>query len=427
MEIYERNISTIGRTVERGLKRAAIKIPAYHTIEPALLPTTRNVGALDGSDQQLFSVAGNGDLGIGIWATLYLEFQVDQPDQECYRDGPSSAGSWSQEELLAYHLSVALPDRQTTRELQNDYYAVRQILSSTRSTEPPLFIPVTTDEGVRREAAVRRATGEWWAMRSALIHHLPPDALFLKDGRLNSQTEQAAHWVDQTGRLAARNKVRAVAVVKSGAIYAAAWPIVEAIAPKVDRPFYFLAPKDLIEESYFNEKYPVRKTLMVGGKDHTDLAGIGALWTVFCPDPRNFETFVVVEFNLYDLYHYKGLAFTPQSLRDWHINTVKGGVHRTPEGVEHVYVTDLVSHDDDIKQLVEPTLGEMLWLCEREVGCFGYPNLLGTAHHDVVLTERKAELLRKRYMQVFSHSDRILRGLVANDFLENPHKLHNIY
>lgn len=183
------------------------------------MPTTRNVGALDGSDQQLFSVAGNGDLGIGIWATLYLEFQVDQPDQECYRDGPSSAGSWSQEELLAYHLSVALPDRQTTRELQNDYYAVRQILSSTRSTEPPLFTSVTTDEGVRREAAVRRATGEWLAMRSALIHHLPPDALFLKDGRLNSQTEQAAHWVDQTGRLAARNKVRAVAVVKSGAIY----------------------------------------------------------------------------------------------------------------------------------------------------------------------------------------------------------------
>lgn len=136
MEIYEHNVSALGRTVERGLKRPIIEIPAYRTVGPALLPATRSVGALDGSDQQLFSVVTNGDLGIGIWATLYLEFEVEQPDQECYRDGPSSAGSWSQEELLAYHLSIALPDRQTTRELQNDYYAVRQILSSTRATEP---------------------------------------------------------------------------------------------------------------------------------------------------------------------------------------------------------------------------------------------------------------------------------------------------
>lgn len=264
-------------------------------------------------------------------------------------------------------------------------------------------------------------------MKSALIQHLPPHALFLKDGRLNSQTEQAAHWVDQTGRLAARNKVRAVAIVKSGALHEAAWSIVEAIARKVDRPFYFLAPKELIEESYFNEKYPVRKTLMVGGRDHTDLAGIGALWTVFCPDPRNFETFVVVEFNLYDLHCYKELACMPQTLRDWHTGVVKGETHRTPEGVEHVYVTDLVTHPDDIERLVEPALGEILWLCEREVGRFGYPNLLGTAHHDVVLTKRKADLLRKRYMQVFSQSDRLLRELVANDFVETPHKMHNIF
>src|SRR4051794_37959862 len=140
MEIYERSVAALGRDLERGLTRnAATVLPEYRTVEPAISPTTKNVGALDGSDQQLFKTAANSALGVGIWTTLYLEFAVDRPDRECFRDAPSSAGPWSQEELLAYHVAVELPDRQTTRELQNDFFAVRQILSGTRPTEPPLF------------------------------------------------------------------------------------------------------------------------------------------------------------------------------------------------------------------------------------------------------------------------------------------------
>jgi len=166
---------------------------------------------------------------------------------------------------------------------------------------------------------------------------------------------------------------------------------------------------------------------MVGGRDHTDLAGIGALWTVFCPDPHDFSSFVVVEFNLYEMHNYGELASLPRSVRDWHVHKVNGRIHRTTEGVDHVHVSDLVVHPDDHDRVIEPTLRELLWLCELEVGRFGYPNLLGVAHHDVVLTKRKADLLRKRYMQVFSHSDRLLGELIATEFLEFPHKLHNIH
>ena len=121
VDIYERNVSALGRTVERGLRRPPVQLPEYRTITPAILPSTPAVGALDGADQQLFGVAANSDLGIGVWATLYVEYDVHQPTTECFRDGPSSAGSWSEDELLSYHLTGALPDQMTTRELQNNF------------------------------------------------------------------------------------------------------------------------------------------------------------------------------------------------------------------------------------------------------------------------------------------------------------------
>lgn len=167
---------------------------------------------------------------------------------------------------------------------------------------------------------------------------------------------------------------------------------------------------------------------MLGGRDHTDLAGIGALWTVFCPDPQDVSTFVIVEFNLYDLYYYRDLAREPMDVRAWHLDKLGGAAHRTPQGIPHVWVTDLKIHPEhDLERLVEPTLAELLWLCEREVGHFGYPNLLGLAHRDVVLTRQKAALLRQRYREILSWSDAILRDLTPNDFPESPHKLHNIF
>jgi hypothetical protein len=86
-----------------------------------------------------------------------------------------------------------------------------------------------------------------------------------------------------------------------------------------------------------------------------------------------------------------------------------------------------IHEERDFEDLVEPTMSEILWLCEREIGRFGYPNLLGIAHHDVVLTRKKIELLRMRYKELLVDSDKILDGLIGKDFIETPHKLHNIY
>ncbi len=427
MEIYQRNVEALGKRLEKGLEQPVLEIPEYRTVEPRRLYTTKHVGALDGSDQQMFSTRCNPELGVGIWATLYLEFSVYEPDQELYRDGPSSAGFWSEDEILAYHITVSLPDDKTTREFRNDYHVTRQILSSTRFKDPPIFsTEESSKSGAREESARQRATGEWLATQSALIQQLEDGDLFLRDGRFNCQMEQSASWVDQMGRIASRNGIRAVAVAKSGFLWEKAYPIVRAIAQLTDRPFYFLASKELIKQSYKNDKYPIRKTLMLGGRDDLDLGGIGALWTVFCPNPQKFTTFVILEFNVYDLFYYKGLNRIPQTLFDWHINELQGDSQ--PTGKKHIWVSDLKIHPEhDVGQLVEPTLAEILWLCEQEVGRFGYPNLLGLAHHDVVLTKKKVDLLRKRYLQILSDSDLILAELVANEFIDTPHKLHNIY
>ena len=410
--------------LEEGLEQPIVALPSYRTLQPKLLASTRSVGALDGSDQQMFAARANPELGIGIWSRLYVELDVLKAEHEIYRDGPPSFGPWSDDDLLFYHLTFHLPNEQKNRHFRNDYHAIRQILSSARATDPPLLQQGSGKKGgsVREEAAKERATGEWLAFRSVLTHQLGEGSLLLKDGRFNCQIEQAASWVDQTGRIATRNRVRAVAVVKSGAVYARIYHIVQAIAKQAGQPFYFRLSSELIEASYANETYPTRKTLMLGGRDHTDLGGIGALWVAFCPDPANFTTFVVLEFNVYDLYYYKELARVPMMLRDWHTKHIGGQTHKG-----HVYVTDVVVHEErDIEDLVEPTLRELLWLCEKEIGRFGYPNLLGIAHHDVVLTRRKVELLRKRYMELLADSDKILEELIGKDFVEDPHKLHGI-
>lgn len=426
MEWNQRFGQALRQELEEGLEQPISVLPPYRTIRPQLLSSTRHVGALDGSDQQMFAAKANEELGIGIWARLYVEYDIQQPEREIYRDGPPSSGPWSENDLLFYQLTIQLPNRDKNQHFRNDYYSIKQILSSARAAEPPIFSVGNGQRGqsVREEAAKERATGEWLALRSALIHQLAPHDLLLKDGRFNCQLEQAASWVDQTGRIAARNRVRVVAVVKSGSVYERVFHLVQAIAKQTDRPFYFPLAEELIEESYHNENYPTRKTLMVGGKDHTDLAGIGALWVAFCPDPHDFTTFVILEFNLYDLYFYRELARTPMTLREWHAEHLAAP---TPHG-RHIHVTDLKIHEErDFEDMVEPTISEILWLCEREIGRFGYPNLLGIAHHDVVLTRKKVELLRKRYLELLVESDAVIDELIGKDFVESPHKLHNIH
>lgn len=428
MDVDYHYLDAIRQDIEAGMTRTLPSVmPEYHTLEPYIYPTTSYIAALDGTDQQIFYVPYNAEQGIAIWGVLYVEVDPRDPEAGIYRDGPSN-NFLVTEDLFYYHLTMDLPNSEENRRFRNDFYAIRQTLSSARPTEPPLLNPkFNNKKGVRPIAAVERATGEWLSLRAAVTHQLAPGSLVLKDGRFNCQMEQAASWVDELGRTAVRNDVRCVAVVKSGAVYSRLCPLVREIAKKTDRAFYFIVPPETIDESYANDVYPNRKTLMLGGKDHTDLAGIGALWTAFCPDPKNYMTFVVLEFNVYDLHHYKALVREPKTLLDWQQNTLNGEVHLTEKkNIPHLYVTDLLIDNHDIENLVEPTLRELLWLCEQEVARFGYPNLLGLAHHEVVLTSEKASLLRQKYLEAFATSNIILSELVENPLDATSHKLHNI-
>ncbi|MEH1808565.1 hypothetical protein [Nostoc sp.] len=426
MNLDERHLEATRKNFEAGMDRPLpATLPPYKTVEPHIYPSTSYIAALDGTDQQMFFLPYSPDQGIAAWGVLYVELDTQYPHQEPYRDGPSG-GFLITEDLFYYHLTMDLPNREESRRFRNDFYAIRQTLSSARPTEPPLLNPkFNNKKGVRTLAAVERATGEWLSLRAAITHQLAPGSLVLKDGRFNCQIEQAASWVDELGRTSVRNDVRCVAVVKSGSVYSALFPIVREIAKKTDRAFYFLIPSEIIEESYANDKYK-RKTLMLGGKDHTDLAGIGALWTAFCPDPKNFTTFVILEFNLYDLHHYKRLAYEPQSLRKWQKDILKAKVDES-DLTNIIHVNDLVIDDKDIERLVEPTIRELLWLCEQEVSQFGYPNLLGIAHKEVILTSEKINIIRQRYREAFATSNELLNELFDNTLDITAHKLHNIY
>ncbi|MCC5644251.1 hypothetical protein LC607_15110 [Nostoc sp. CHAB 5824] len=426
MNLDERHLEATRKNFEAGMDRPLpATLPPHKTVEPHIYPSTYYIAALDGTDQQMFFLPYSPDQGIAAWGVLYVELDTQYPHQEPYRDGPSG-GFLITEDLFYYHLTMDLPNREESRRFRNDFYAIRQTLSSARPTEPPLLNPkFNNKKGVRTLAAVERATGEWLSLRAAITHQLAPGSLVLKDGRFNCQIEQAASWVDELGRTSVRNDVRCVAVVKSGSVYSALFPIVREIAKKADRAFYFLIPSEIIEESYANDKYK-RKTLMLGGKDHTDLAGIGALWTAFCPDPKNFTTFVILEFNLYDLHHYKRLAYEPQSLRKWQKDILKAKVNES-DMTNIIHVNDLVLDDKDIERLVEPTIRELLWLCEQEVSQFGYPNLLGIAHKEVILTSEKINIIRQRYREAFATSNELLNELFDNSLDITAHKLHNIY
>lgn len=427
MNLDELHLEATRKNFEAGMNRPLpATLPKHRTVKPHIYPSTSYIAALDGTDQQMFFLPYDPDQGIAAWGVLYVEIDTENPHQEPHRDGPSG-GFLITEDLFYYHLTMDLPNREKSRCFRNDFHAIRQTLSSARPTEPPLLNPkFNNKKGVRTLAAVERATGEWLSLRAAITHQLAPGSLVLKDGRFNCQVEQAASWVDELGRTAVRNDVRCVAVVKSGSVYSALSPIVREMAKKTDRAFYFLIPSEIIEESYANDIYTKRKTLMVGGKDHTDLAGIGALWTAFCPDPKNFTTFVILEFNLYDLYHYKPLAYQPQSLRKWHQEILKAKVHDS-DGVNTIHVTDLVIDEKDIQSLVEPTIKELLWLCEQDVSQFGYPNVLAIAHKEVILTSEKIDIIRQRYREEFAKSDEILIELFNSPLDVTAHKLHNIH
>lgn len=279
MNIDDRHLEATLKNVEAGMERPLPAImPQPYSVEPHIYPTTSYIAALDGTDQQMFYLPYSPEQGIAAWGVLYVEVDPRYPSDGIHRDGPNG-GFLVTEDLFYYHLTMDLPNRQESRRFRNDFYAIRQTLSSARPTEPPLLNPkFNNKKGVRPLAAVERATGEWLSLRAAVTHQLAPGSLVLKDGRFNCQIEQAASWVDELGRCAARNDVRCVAVVKSGEVYSALSPTVQALAKKTDRGFYFIIPPGIILESYANDKYD-RKTLMVGGKDHTDLAGLGALWT----------------------------------------------------------------------------------------------------------------------------------------------------
>ncbi|GCE15087.1 hypothetical protein [Tengunoibacter tsumagoiensis] len=402
-------------------------VPHYRTVHPKLMHSTHHVGALDGSDQQLFALEGNPDAGLAIWATLYIEYALSHPHEELYREGPGSE-PWAAHDVHYYQLAVKYGKYQDdkNRGLRNDYYAIRQILSSARATEPPLYEIEKNPRNftVREEAALARANEEWRALRRSYTYQLAPHDLLLRDGRFNCQLEQAASSVDQSGREASIAQVRAIAVVKSGDMYGYLYPCIQYISRKTTSAFYFRIPKHMIEQCYQNEVYKRRKTLMLGGRDHTDLAGIGAAWVAFCPDPYKPETFVILEFNLYDLFYYKKLAKQAIILHDWQQNYLTGPTHHGD-----VYVTDILIHEEyDVENLIEPAVQEILWLCDQEVGRFNYPNLLGTAHHDVVLTQKKAKFLRPHYYEeIMNDSNILLERLISFNFVEDPHKIHNIY
>lgn len=170
MNLEDRHMEAILNNVEAGMQRSLPeKLPEYRTVEARLNPNTTYIAALDGTDQQIFYLPYDRNRGIAAWGVLYVECDPKNP-QAIHRDGPNG-GSFITEDLFYYHLTMDLPDNEQNKRFRNDFYAIRQALSSTRPTEPPLLNPdFDPKKGARQIAAVERATGEWIAFRSAITH-----------------------------------------------------------------------------------------------------------------------------------------------------------------------------------------------------------------------------------------------------------------
>lgn len=241
-----------------------------------------------------------------------------------------------------------------------------------------------------------------------------PGLMFMKDGRLNAQNFPGPRAYDLLYRHMAARFVRGIGIAKSGKVLDVTRPYARAIRKQVgDLPFAFPILREHLEEAHPGprSKPGLRKTVRHGSSGQA-LGGVGAVrfglstWG---------DELCLVEFNLYDLGHFRSLVISGHTLEQWAQETF-GPDKRA------VYSWDILPFvtEQDFEQLILPTLEEIVFAAYTDTEIGLYPRALANVHNRVKLRRADVESTRRRIIVELGWQG--VSPDMIPETVEDPHK-----
>jgi hypothetical protein len=297
-------------------------------------------------------------------------------------------------------------------------YQLRVLINTPSSRSPYDFDELLPEFKVRMIAARHRETIERRAVRTSLFQSELDYKLLLKDGRHSSQNV-STRYTDDVGRRAVERGVRYVGVVKQGTLlWTILYPYHRELYERRGGPYWTLVSPNLIFTAY-NSNQVDTKTLRLGAHENQSLGGIGGAWVLYGNSKR---TFYVLEFNVYDLASFRPLVDTGMPL-----DIFVQEKYRWPRAyVVHEHYDALIGTqtaitDQDLEQLIVPTVSEVHHLAMASRVSPGYPIVLADAHDRCKITGERKDRLNAELIVALQK-----QGLHPVDFetwTEDPHKM----
>lgn len=241
-----------------------------------------------------------------------------------------------------------------------------------------------------------------------------PGLLFMKDGRLNAQSFPGPRAYDLLYRRMTARLVRGIGIAKSGKVLEVVRPYARAVRKQVGgQPFAFPVLQEHLETAYTGPRSSpgLRKTLRHGASSQA-VGGVGAVRFALS---ISGDELCLVEFNLYDLEHFRPLVTSGHSLEQW-AQHIFGPEKRA------IHSWDILSFvtERDWEQLFMPTLEEVVYAAYTQTEIGLYPRALANVHNRVKL--RRADLEATRRQLIVELGWQGVSPDMIPETLEDPHK-----
>lgn len=267
---------------------------------------------------------------------------------------------------------------------------------------PPSLLPP------RAIAAQLRVVEDYHALEDFLDSgYVAPGMLYLADGRLKAQNFPGADFFDQQARKLRDRGVRAVGIAKSGLLVSAVAREVRAVRRHLrtrgdgKRPFIIPITRRHLMLAYRGGQQSSSPKTIRHGSSSSALGGAGAVRFALCISGTDA---MVIEFSLYDLIEFAGLARSGETLEhymdrrraDSRARTADAGPLgpiRSPVYSWHILpLAQMLDWDT----LFVPTLEEVVWNAYTDTELGIYPRPLADIHNRVKLRQDDPEIEAER-------------------------------
>lgn len=381
-------------------------------------PATKLVAGIDSSDNLLLNIPDHPGAAVAGYSFALVVSDTDG-NAKFVQERLAEKDNDEQLEQLEIALVYSVPLPETQRLLHFSDYQLRVFINTPVSVSPYEFDDLIPEFKIRLVAARHRETTERHAIRTSFFQSEIPFQLFLKDGRHSSQNV-SARFTDEIGRRAVERGVRYVGVVKQGTrLWSLLYPYHQAMyAWSGCKAYWAVIPSELILQAYATTQIEP-KTLRLGAQENQSLGGIGGAWILYGNGARSFY---VLEFNVYDLAEFKPLVQSGFPLERY-VKQAHSWEKTFVASLEenHYIGTQTLIRDEDIEQLIIPTVSEIHHLAEASLTSYRYPIVLADAH-------RRCKITRERKNRINSELIAALQkmGFHPVDFetwSEDPHKM----